>query len=202
MTRQKVTILAVAAAVLLAAGIWLNVHRAGQQSVPAGERVFPDLTAALGEVAEIRISRGDGSRTTLRKSPAGWTVVERNYPADPARVRELALALADLEIIERKTREPANYSKLGVEAPDTPAATSTLVEVVAGQKSWALIVGRNSENRAVYVRKPADAASALAKPTLGVDPDQSAGSTACSPTFRARRFTTSRSNPPAALPIF
>lgn len=172
MTRQKVMVLAVAAAVLLAAGIGLNVHRSNQQSTQAGERVFPDLTAALGEVEEIRISRGDGSRTTLRRTANGWEVVERNYPADPARVRDLALALANLKIVERKTSDPANYSKLGVETPDTPVATSTLVEVVAGEKSWPLIVGKSAENRAVYVRKPAETASALAEPSLSVDPDQ------------------------------
>ncbi len=172
MNRRNLTLLAVAAVLLLGAGIWLNAHRAGQQTVQSGERVFPDLAAALGDVGEIRISRGDGSHTTLRRDAAGWTVVERNYPADPARVRDLAFALANLEIVERKTSDPANYPKLGVEAADTPTATSTLVEVVAGQKSWPLIVGKGAEGRAVYVRKPTEAASALAEPTLSVDPDQ------------------------------
>jgi hypothetical protein len=170
--RQKLTTLAVAAVLLLAAGIWLNANRARQQTVQSGERVFPDLAGALAEVDEIRISRGDGSRTTLKRQPEGWTVAERNYPADSRRVRDLAFTLANLAIVERKTSDPANYSKLGVEAADTPTATSTLVEVVAGKKSWPLIVGKNAEGSAVYVRKPAEAASALAEPTLGVDPDQ------------------------------
>jgi hypothetical protein len=172
MNRRKLTILAVSAVVLLAAGLWLNAHRASQQSAPSGEKVFPDLAAALGDVEEIRISRGDGSRTTLKRSPTGWSVVERNFPADGTRVRDLAFALANLEIVERKTSDPANYPKLGVEAADTPTATSTLVEVVAGEKTWPLIVGKPSEGRAVYVRKPAEAASALAEPTVSVDPDQ------------------------------
>ena len=71
------------------------------------------------------------------------------------------MALAkSLKIVERKTSDPANYAKLGVEAPDTPTATSTLVEVVAGKKTWSLIVGKGADGRAVYVRKPAEAASA------------------------------------------
>jgi hypothetical protein len=171
MSRRNLGILAASAIALLAAGIWLNAHRTRQQSVQSGERVFPELADALGDVDEIRISRGDGSRTTLRRSAPGWTVVERNYPADPARVRDLALALVNLEIVERKTSDPANYPKLGVEAADSPTAASTLVEIVAGGKSWPLIVGRGAEGRAVYVRKPAEAASALAEPTLTVDPD-------------------------------
>ena len=87
-------------------------------------------------------------------------------------MRELVLGLDNMKIVERKTSDPANYAKLGVEAPDTPAAASTLVEVVAGHKTWALIVGKNAEGRAIYVRKPKEAASALAEPAITVDPDQ------------------------------
>jgi hypothetical protein len=171
-TPRRLQILAAVAVVLLAAGIWLSVHRSSARADLGGSQVFADLQAALGDVGEIRLSRGDGSRTTLRKDAGGWTVVERAYPADGQRVRELALALASLEIVEPKTSDPANYAKLGVESPDTPTATSTLVEVVAGGKSWSLIVGKGAEGRAVYVRKPKEAASALAEPTLSVDPDQ------------------------------
>jgi len=172
MTRKQMGILAGMAAVLLGAGVAINMHRSGEQSGVGGGNVFTDLTPALAEVGEIRLSKGDGSRTTLRRESAGWTVVERQYPADATRVRELLVALNKLKIIERKTSDPANYPKLGVEAPDKPTATSTLVEVVAGKKTWSLIVGKNAEGRAVYARKPAEAASALVEPVITVDPDQ------------------------------
>jgi len=172
MSRGKLLTLAGSAAVLLTAGIWLSSHRANVQADLGGAVVFSDLKASLGEVEELRLSKGDGSRTTLRKGAGGWTVVEREYPADGSRVRELALALAGMKIVERKTNDPANYAKLGVEAPESPTAASTLVEIVAGKKSWALIVGKSAEGRAVYVRKPAEAASALAEPSVNADPDQ------------------------------
>ncbi|MBC8026794.1 MAG: DUF4340 domain-containing protein [Steroidobacteraceae bacterium] len=172
MTRQKLTALAVIAAVVLGAGIWLGAYRDSQQSTEGDGALFGDLKAKLGDVTEIRLSKGDGSKVTLRRGDSGWTVVERNFPADAQRVRELALNLASLEIVERKTSDPANYAKLGVEAPDTPTATSTLVEVVAGEQTWALIVGKSALGQAVYIRDPKDAASALAQPALTVDPDQ------------------------------
>ncbi len=172
MNQKKFTILAGVAVVLLAAGVWVSVHRSNEQADRGGGSVFADLKPSLGEVDEIRLSRGDGSRTTLRRSADGWTVVERQYPADATRVRELALGLAGLKVLERKTSDPANYAKLGVEAPDTPTAASTLVEVVAGKKTWSLIVGKGADGRAVYVRKPAEAASALAQPFIAPDPDQ------------------------------
>jgi hypothetical protein len=172
MNRQKFMIVAGTAAVLLGAGVWLSVHRTNLQTDRSGGSVFADLKPALGEVEEIRLSKGDGSRTTLHRNADGWTVVERQYPADAARVRELALGLAALRIVEQKTSDPANYAKLGVEAPDKPTAASTLVEVVAGKKTWSLIVGKTADSRAVYVRKPAEAVSALAQPFITADPDQ------------------------------
>jgi hypothetical protein len=165
-------VLAGTAAVLLAAGVWISMHRSNQQAELGGTSVFADLKPALGEITEIRFSKGDGSKTTLQKGTEGWTVVERQYPADAARVRDLALGLANLKIVERKTSDPANYAKLGVEAPDTPTAASTLVEVVAGQKTWSLIVGKGADAGAVYVRKPAEAVSLLAEPLISPDPDQ------------------------------
>jgi hypothetical protein len=172
MNPKKLLALAGAAVVILGAGIWLSHHRSNQRGDLGGGAVFPDLKPALGEVEEIRLSKGDGSRTTLRKTPEGWIVVERNYAADGARVRELAMAFANLKIVELKTQDPANYAKLGVEAPDSPTAASTLIEIVAGKKTWPLIVGKSAEGRAIYVRKPGEPASALAEPSVTVDPDQ------------------------------
>ena len=172
MNQKKFLALTAVTVVVLVAGIWLSMHRSSEQSDLGGTSVFADLKPALGDVSEIRLTKGDGSLTTLRKSTDGWTVVERQYPADASRVRELVLNLASLKVVERKTQDPANYAKLGVEAPDTPTATSTLVEVVAGQKTWSLIVGKAADGRALYVRKPAEAMSLLATPFITVDPDQ------------------------------
>jgi len=172
MTRQKLVSLAVLAGILVAAGLWINQHRSNQQGGLGAGVLFADLKPALGDLEEIRLSKGDGSRTTLKRAADGWTVVERNYPADGMRVRELALNLAAMKVVEAKTSDPANYAKLGVEPADSPTATSTLVELVAGKKTWSLLVGKSAEGRAVYVRKPADKASALAEPAVSVDPDQ------------------------------
>lgn len=172
MNRKTLGILAGLTAVLLGSGVALLAHREHQQSEQPGTTLFPDLVSSLDAVSEIRLSKGDGSRTTLKKENGGWTVVERQYPADPARVRELLLGLTGMKLIEAKTSDPANYAKLGVEAPDSATAGSTLVEVVAGAKTWPLIVGHGAEGRSMYVRKPADKASALVEPTVSVDPDQ------------------------------
>ena len=171
MMRNRFALLSAGAAVALIAGVWLSMHRHSQQTELAGGKLFADLAPSVGEIGEIRLSKGDGSRTTLRKEPTGWMVVERQYPADATRVRELVLNMVELKIIEPKTSDPANYARLGVEAADKPTAASTLLEVVAGSKTWSLLVGRNAEGRAIYVRKPKEAVSALVEPALSVDPD-------------------------------
>lgn len=171
MKSNKTLILGVVAAGLLIAGIFLTMNRSSKQADLGGGILFQDLETALAEVNEIRLSKGDGGRTTLRKDAGGWTVVERKFPADAQRVRELALGLADLRIVEKKTADPANYPKLGVEDP-SPTAASTLVEVVAGEKTWSVLVGKGADGRAVYVRKPTEPASYLASPLVTADPDQ------------------------------
>lgn len=171
MNRKTLGILAGVTAVLLGSGVALLAHREHQQGEQPGATLFPDLTSSLDSVREIRLSKGDGSRTTLKKESGGWTVVERQYPADGARVRELLLGLTSMKVIEAKTGDPANYPKLGVEAPDTATSGSTLVEVVAAPKTWPLIVGRGAEGRSLYVRKPAEKAAALVEPSVSADPD-------------------------------
>ena len=119
MNQKKFLVLAATTVVVLVAGVWLSMHRSNEQSDLGGALVFADLKPALGEVTEVRFAKGDGSRTTLRKEADGWKVVERQYPADAARVRELALNLAGLKVVEHKTQDPANYSRLGVESHAT-----------------------------------------------------------------------------------
>ena len=147
MNQKKFLALTVTTVVVLVVGVWISMHRSTEQSDLGGGPIFADLKPALAEVSEVRFAKGDGSRTTLRKSADGWSVVERQFPADGSRVRELVLNLASLKVVERKTRDPANYARLGVEAPDTPTAGSTLVEVVAGKKTWSLIVGKGADGR-------------------------------------------------------
>ena len=48
-------------------------------------------------------------------------------PADTTKVRKLLLDLGALNIVEEKTRLPANYPQLGVEDVSSPKASGTAV---------------------------------------------------------------------------
>ena len=82
MNQKKFLVLTATTVVVLAAGVWISTHRSNEQSELRGATLFADLKPALGEVSEVHLKKGDGSHTTLRKSADGWTVVERQYPAD------------------------------------------------------------------------------------------------------------------------
>jgi hypothetical protein len=125
----------------------------------------------LNDVTEIRLTKGDGTRTTLKKRPADWVVGERGYPADTGRVRKLLLDLAALSVVEEKTRNPQNYAQLGVEDSNSPKAAGTLVELITPAKSFALIVGKPAQGKSGFVRVAHMQSSLLAQPLISVDTD-------------------------------
>ncbi len=159
MTSKRVLTLLAVALVIVVGATWLASRSAGG-SATAGAAVFPDLQNALNDVSEIRLTKAGGVRTTLTKGENGWVVAEREFPADVGRVRKLLIDLAELTVVEEKTRNPDNYGQIGVAAVDSPGASGTLIEAVTPQKTFALIVGNMSGSRSSYVR-PADSELSL-----------------------------------------
>jgi hypothetical protein len=98
-------------------------------------------------------------------------VAERGWAADVGKVRKLLLNLGALNIVEEKTRLPANYPQLGVEDVSSPKATGTRVDVVAPSLTWSIIIGKSSGGKSGYVRVATAPQSLLAAPLLMVDPD-------------------------------
>ena len=96
---------------------------------------------------------------------------ERGYPADSGKVRKLLLDLGALDVVEEKTRTPANYPQLGVEDTTSAQATGTRVAVVTPTKVYELIVGKSSSGKSGYVRVPTTQQALLAAPMLSLDAD-------------------------------
>jgi hypothetical protein len=171
MTVRRVAWLLVAAVALVAFAIWLSSQRHLERATLTGDLVLPGLEQHVNAVTEVTLRKGDATRTTLKKDGAGWSVGERGWPADLSKVRKLLLDLAALNVVEEKTRLPANYPQLGVEDVGTPKATGTRVDVVAPAQSWALIVGKSSSAKSGYVRLASAPQSLLAAPLLTLDAD-------------------------------
>lgn len=172
MSLRRLALLGLAALLAIAGAFWLSSGRSLPRAVQQGERVLPGLERRLNEVTEVRIARGDGLATTLRRDSASWRVVERDYPADVAQIRRLLLDLAALEVLEEKTSDPARYAQLDVDPVSGPTARGTLVTLsIDGRADGAmqLIIGKTEGSRAVFVRVPDSATSLLAKPQILAD---------------------------------
>ena len=166
-------LLAVTGAVVVAAAA-LSFGRSGPSvEAGAGRAVVPAVAQRAQDVGTVAVKRDKGTLTLVR-GQAGWTVAERNnYPADPAKVRQALVGLAELKLVESKTRKPDLHPRLEVEDVKE-GAKSALVEVkdMSGGKLAELIVGKRRVDRlgagadAVYVRRPGEAQAWLAQGSL------------------------------------
>jgi len=168
---RRVAWLLIAGVAVIAFAIWLSSRRHLERDMAAGALVLPDLEHNVNTVTKITLRKGDGTHATLKREGDTWRVEERSWPADVAKVRKLLLDLRALNIVEEKTRLPANYPQLGVADVASPKATGTLVEVTSPGHNWAVIIGKSSGAKSGYVRVANTPQTLLAAPLLTVDSD-------------------------------
>jgi hypothetical protein len=128
----------------------------------AGEVVFPGLIDRVNDVASMLVEH-PGGRVTVEHGKDGWTVKESDdYPARAVKVRQVILALAQLKLLEPKTRSKDKFSKLELQDPDVEGAQSKRVKLFdrAGKPMADVILGRRRHTLpgttlgGVYLRRP------------------------------------------------
>ena len=169
---------ATAVLVLLAIAALATGDRGVSRAAP-GVRAFPSLAARLGEVASVSVVR-NGSTVTLIREGDSWLVAEKgNYPANAAKISQVVLAMADLELVEPKTQKTDLYSRLQVDDPikDKSSVVSikdrsgaVLAEAIVGKKRYDRL---GAGNDGVYLRKPGDLQAWLARGSLDPSGDVS-----------------------------
>jgi len=168
---RRVAWLLAAGLAVIAFAIWLSSRRHLERDMAAGALVLPGLHQDVNAVTTVTLRKGDGTHATLLKDGSVWRVQERGWTADVGKVRKLLLDLGALNIVEEKTRLPANYPQLGVEDVSSPKATGTRVDIAAPGRTWAIIIGKPSGGKSGYVRVATAPQSLLAAPLLFVDSD-------------------------------
>jgi hypothetical protein len=165
-----VALAALAAAALATGGY--EVSRAGTD-----RRALPAVAARLGEVASVEVRRA-GMDLTFVRDGGNWLVAQKgDYPAAGGKIRRIVLALADMTLVEPKTRKPDLYPRLEVEDPGKGKSTLVAVTDSSGAAIARLIVGKRSYDRlgagndGVYVRKPGDLQAWLARGSLDFSDD-------------------------------
>jgi Domain of unknown function (DUF4340) len=173
MQSRSLILLASATAVLVAIAIVaLASGDRGISRAAPGQPAFPALAAKLGDVASVTVSRGGTTMTLLRERDS-WLVAEKgNYPANATKISQIVRAMADLTLVEPKTQNPDLYPRLEVEDPGNGKSALVAVKDKSGGDLAQAIVGKRSYDRlgtgndGVYLRKPGDAQTWLARGTL------------------------------------
>ena len=180
MQKRALVSLAVATAVLVAIAIVvLATGDRGVSRAAPGQPAFPVLAAKLSEVASVTVSR-NGTTMTLIRDGDSWLVAEKgNYPANAAKISQIVRAMADLNLVEPKTQNPDLYPRLDVEDPEHGKSALVAVKDKSGGDLAQAIVGKRRYDRlgagndGVYLRKPGEAQTWLARGTLDPSGDPS-----------------------------
>lgn len=163
-----------------AAAIWLA---SGQGSAPADAPqgpLFPGLASRLNDVASIALSDAKQTLTVVRGADGGWTLKEKDgYPADADAVRRAAVAVADLRLLETRSKSPDAHLKMGV--ADVTAAGSDAISLALrgtdGKDIAALLAGKmkstptTSRPGELFVRRAGEAQAWLVSGRLEVKVD-------------------------------
>lgn len=185
MNRRSLLVLSGAAAAVLGGAILLAPRPAERpEPTPGGGAegglVFPGLAARLAGARSIEVRKPDATLVIRRAEDGRWVLPEKaGYPVRPEKVRELLVGLTELRLAERRTADPAQHERLGVDDPARPGSTAMLLRVLdgAGAPVAELVVGRRRVRtqgnvpESVYVRRPGEAQSWLAEGRLPLDAD-------------------------------
>jgi Domain of unknown function (DUF4340) len=180
--RPRTLIALVVIGIVAVAGGWYfgtGQQQGSQQAYDAGKLMFPDLAPKLQDAARIEITH-QGNTTAIAKHGDNWGLVDRGgYIVQPGKLRGMLTALTELRLIEPRTTDPDQFSRLGLEDPNGKTGTSNLLRVLdaSGKPIVAVIVGhrrvRTQGNvpEQVYVRRPDDNQTWLAEGSLQTDAD-------------------------------
>jgi hypothetical protein len=172
---QARSLILIASATVVLVAVAIVVLASGDRGVSRaapGQPAFPALAAKLGDVASVTVSR-NGTTMTLIRDGDSWLVAEKgNYPANAGKISQIVRAMADLTLVEPKTESPDLYPRLEVEDPGSGKSALVAVKDKSGGDLAQAIVGKRRYDRlgagndGVYLRKPGEAQTWLARGTL------------------------------------
>ncbi len=141
--------------VVVGAVILLMPGRTGHESGFEVRPLIPGMDSWVNEVKRVRIVKaGNQTVATLVRGEHGWVVEEaESYPADWARLKSLLAALAQAQVIEPKTTNPAYFDRLGLKDVSESTSKAVMVEIGQGEHAVTVLVGHAAQGReGQYVR--------------------------------------------------
>lgn len=160
--------------IVVVGGAWYARDTRNDSASTSGlpDKLFPDLAKRVNDVAALEIAKGK-EVVTLAKKDAQWTLANRGgYPVDFEKVKQAVMAVANLKVLEAKTKNPEQYEKLELQDPKdgAPSARLTLKDA-NGAPIAALVVGKTNwaGKQSVYVRRLDDPQSYLCQGELRLE---------------------------------
>lgn len=174
MNRRTLIVVAIVTVIVLIAAVSTHRSQKAESDVTSSAGLLlPQLAGHLNDVSVITLSTaGRKEIATFKRGDNGWLVANRSdYPADTAKLREFVLKLSDSKTIEAKTKNPALYSKLGVEDVTAPNAGGVLVELDGLPQKTAVIIGNvnGGGGGGTFVRRMGDEQTWLIAGNLSVE---------------------------------
>ena len=172
MNMRAFVVLAGITGVAIVAAIFALVWESAPVTV-VGDRApaFPKLVERINDVGAIEITTVDHRFTVIGEGDE-WGIEEKNgYVVKRETVRNFILGIANLRLVEGKTRLPGRYGHLQVEDPTAEEAESRGIRILAGDGDvlGAGVIGRRKfflyvDGRGgTYLRRDGDARAWLAE---------------------------------------
>ena len=130
----------------------------------SGQKLFPELTNVVNDIKEVVIQTKEQT-VTLKHDGQTWGVKEKaNYRANFEKVKQVIVGLAELRIVEPKTKTPELYERLGLQDTDQEGSSSKMVTLKTTDNPEAarIVVGNQKPAKSnprmsdIYIRKPDD----------------------------------------------
>ncbi|MET0155255.1 MAG: DUF4340 domain-containing protein [Rickettsiales bacterium] len=167
----KIVACGVMAFALIAGAVYLSKKEspgAYDDAKPKLTQFFTDFKPLINKVARISM-RSKGRDFVIEKIEDGeWVMPDRfSYPVEAEKVRSILLNAAELEILEKKTDDPAKLEKIGLGDPDSKDSDAVrvtffddkggiLTNFIAGKRrlngGYSLYVRKENENQAYLVK--------------------------------------------------
>jgi competence protein ComGF len=151
MKQVKNTIL-ILVAIAIAIFIYQHEKRAdiAQQNAGEYQLFIPKLRNEFNKITKITLQHGKNIATLNKTEDGKWRVAEKhNYSANMADLRKMLLYLSQSELRERKTNNPEQFNRLGLDDLQGNQVTIYAEEKVL----YKLVLGNlNKDSNATYVR--------------------------------------------------
>ena len=153
----------------IALGISATAWKVSIDNKPQSEimktSLFPTLIDSVNEITEVTIE-DRRFKSILKKIDGVWYLHNKdNYPASTSGIKQLALELSNLKILEAKTSSVEKYAKLGVNNLSVEGSQASQITVSTSEKKLvSLLIGlspKGAKKAKRYIRLTGETAAQL-----------------------------------------